>query len=116
MARMTEPERTLLAGCLEGDKAAWDAFVLQYSALVYHMIKKTLVLHHTETSPDRVDDLFQDVFLLLVKDEFVQLRRFRGDRGCTFSELAKNDRRTADDRSFAEIEQASESSRRITAL
>ena len=82
---VTEKEKTLLAGCLKGDKAAWDAFVLEYSALVYHTVKKTLVLHHAEISPDLVDDLFQDIFLTLVKDEFAQLRRFRGDNGCTLA-------------------------------
>jgi CHAT domain-containing protein len=86
---MTEKERTLLAGCVKGDKSAWDAFVLQYSALVYHTIKKTLVLYHTEASHDLVDDLFQEVFLSLVKDEFAQLRRFRGDNECTLGGIGK---------------------------
>jgi hypothetical protein len=35
---MTEQEKTLLAGCVKGEKAAWDAFVKQYSNLVYHAI------------------------------------------------------------------------------
>ncbi len=35
--------------------------------------------------PDSIDDLFQDVFLSLVKDDFTQLRRFRGDNGCTLA-------------------------------
>ena len=45
---MTEKEQTLIAGCLRSEKAAWDSFVLQYSNLVYHTIKKTLSLHHAE--------------------------------------------------------------------
>jgi hypothetical protein len=56
---MTENEKNLLAGCIRGDKASWDAFVRQYSNLVYHTIRKTLALHHTETSPDTADDLFK---------------------------------------------------------
>lgn len=82
---MTENEKNLLAGCIRGDKASWDAFVRQYSNLVYHTIRKTLALHHTETSPDSADDLFQEIFLSLVQDEFLQLRRFRGDHGCTLA-------------------------------
>jgi RNA polymerase sigma factor (sigma-70 family) len=82
---MTEHEKTLIAGCVKGEKAAWDAFVRQYSALIYHTIKKTLSLHHTEPSPEFVDDLSQEVFLSLVKDDFFQLRRFRGDNGCTLA-------------------------------
>jgi len=49
---MTEKERTLLAGCVKRDKAAWDAFVQQFSNLVYHAIKKTLTIRHTESHPD----------------------------------------------------------------
>jgi hypothetical protein len=45
---MTEQEMTLIAGCVKGEKAAWDAFVLQYSRLVYHSIKKTFSLYHAE--------------------------------------------------------------------
>ncbi|MGH7835932.1 MAG: hypothetical protein ACREQK_19970 [Candidatus Binatia bacterium] len=37
---MIDKERTLLAGCMQGDKAVWDAFVLQYSALVYLFIDR----------------------------------------------------------------------------
>jgi len=82
---MTEQEKILIAGCTKGEKAAWDAFVRQYSGLIYHTIKKTFSLHHSEPTSDSVDDLFQEVFLSLVKDDFSQLRRFRGDRGCTLA-------------------------------
>jgi len=30
---LTEKEKSLLAGCICGDKASWDAFVSQYSPL-----------------------------------------------------------------------------------
>jgi RNA polymerase sigma factor (sigma-70 family) len=82
---MTENEKNLLAGCIRGDKASWDAFVRQYSNLVYHTIRKTLALRHTETSLYTVDDLFQEIFLSLIQDAFLQLRRFRGDHGCTLA-------------------------------
>lgn len=82
---MTEKDKNLLAGCIGGDKASWDAFVSQYSGLIYHTIKKTLSIHHAEPMSDSVDDLFQEVFLSLVKDDFLQLRRFRGDNNCTLA-------------------------------
>ena len=83
---MTEQEKKLIAGCVKGEKPAWDAFVRQYSGLIYHTIKKTFSLHHSEPTSDSVDDLFQEVFLSLVKDDFSQLRRFRGDNGCTVAQ------------------------------
>lgn len=82
---MTEQEKTLIARCVKGEKAAWDAFVRQYSGLIYHTIRKTFALHHTEPRMEIVDDLFQDIFLSLVNNEFAQLRRFRGDNGCTLA-------------------------------
>ncbi|HEV8721301.1 MAG TPA: sigma-70 family RNA polymerase sigma factor [Candidatus Binatia bacterium] len=82
---MTQREKNLLAGCIRGDKASWDAFVLQYSALVYHTIRKTFVTFHAETKSDLVDDLFQEFFLAIVRDDFKKLRQFRGDTGCSLA-------------------------------
>ena len=82
---MTDKEKTLLAGCLKGEKAAWDAFVLQYSSLVYHTIRKTFTLHHTEPRSDLVEDLYQELFLSVLKDDCKKLSQFRGDRGCTLA-------------------------------
>jgi len=82
---MTEQEHNLLAGCLQGKKAAWDAFVLQYSGLVYHTIKKTFTLYHTEPRTDEVEDLFQEFFVSILRDDFRKLRQFRGERGCSLA-------------------------------
>ncbi len=51
---MTEDEQTLIAGCVHGDKAAWDVFIEQYSNLVYHTIKKTFSLYHRDSSAEQV--------------------------------------------------------------
>lgn len=82
---MTDKGKAILSGCLNGEKPAWDAFVLQYSSLVYHTIRKTLALYHAEPRPDLVEDLYQDVFLNILKDDFRKLRQFRGDRGCSLA-------------------------------
>jgi RNA polymerase sigma factor (sigma-70 family) len=95
---VTEQEKTLIADCVKGEKPAWDAFVRQYSGLIYHTIRKTFSLHHNEPRSDTVDDLFQEVFLSLVKEDFCQLRRFRGDNSCTLESWLRMiaARRTAD--------------------
>jgi RNA polymerase sigma factor (sigma-70 family) len=82
---MTEKERTLLAGCIRGDKASWDEFVQQYSALVYHTIRKTFDLHHAKRRDTVVEDLFQEFFVAILRDDFKKLRDFRGERGCTLA-------------------------------
>ena len=82
---MTEKEETLITGCLRSEKAAWDSFVLQYSNLVYHTIKKTLNLHHVEPRADLVEDLYQEFFVSLLQSECKKLRQFRGARDCTLA-------------------------------
>ena len=82
---MTEKEKTLIAGCLRSEKAAWDSFVLQYSNLVYHTIKKTLNLHHAEPRADLVEDLYQEFFLSLLRNDYKKLRQFRGAHGCSLA-------------------------------
>ena len=82
---MTEAERKLLAGCVAGEKAAWDAFVLQYSNLVYHTIRRSLTLHHTVGRDEVVEDLYQECFVALLRDDCKKLRQFKGDRGCTLA-------------------------------
>ena len=82
---MTDKEKNLLAPCLDGEKSSWDAFVLQYSSLVYHTIKKPFSHYHTESRGDVVEDLFQDFFLSLIRDNFKKLRQFKGDRGCSLT-------------------------------
>lgn len=82
---MTDQEKDLLEGCLRREKVAWDAFVFRYSSLVYHTIRKTFGLYHVEVSPDLVEDLFQEFFLALLRDDLKKLRQFRGNRGCSLA-------------------------------
>jgi RNA polymerase sigma factor (sigma-70 family) len=82
---MTENEKHLLAGCIRGDKACWDAFVQQYSNLVYHTIRKTLTLHHVDSRDEVIEDLYQEFFVALIKEDCKKLGQFRGDHGCTLA-------------------------------
>ena len=82
---MTEKEKTLIASCLRSEKPAWDSFVLQYSNLVYHTIKKTLVRHHTDPHSDVVEELYQEFFISLLQNECKKLRQFRGAHGCSLA-------------------------------
>jgi len=82
---MTEKEKALTAGCLRSEKAAWDSFVLQYSNLVYHTIKKTLSLHHVEPDTYLVEDLYQEFFVSLLRNDYKKLRQFSGAHGCSLA-------------------------------
>jgi RNA polymerase sigma factor (sigma-70 family) len=86
---MTEQERTLIAGCVKGEKAAWDALVQQYSKLVSHTIRKTLALHHTDRRDDVVEDLHQEFFIVILQNKCRKLNQFRGDGGCTLASFLR---------------------------
>jgi RNA polymerase sigma factor (sigma-70 family) len=82
---VTNQVKSLLGACLNGEKSSWDAFVLQYTRLVYYTIKKTLSLYHVEPSTDIVDDMFQNFFLSLIRDDFRKLLQFRGRRDASLA-------------------------------
>jgi RNA polymerase sigma factor (sigma-70 family) len=72
--------------CVKGDKESWDEFIAKYSRLIYNYIHHCLeftglnALRH-----DTVDDLFQEVFCGLMKDDFKKLRGFKGKHGCSLA-------------------------------
>jgi RNA polymerase sigma factor (sigma-70 family) len=82
---MTEKEKALIDGCLQSEKTAWDSFVRQYSNLVYYTIKKTLVRYHTDSPADLVEELYQEVFVSLLRNDRKKLRQFRGAHGCSLA-------------------------------
>ena len=82
---MTDQEKNLIAGCVKGEKSAWDDLVRQYSNLVYHTIRKTYTLHHADAREEAIEDLYQEFFVALLKDDCKKLGQFRGDNGCTLA-------------------------------
>ncbi len=72
--------------CVKGDKQSWDTFVAKYSRLIYNYIHSVLKLKGThQLTPDDIHDLFQGIFLSLVKDDFKKLRSFQGKNGCSLA-------------------------------
>ncbi len=67
----------LVNRCISGEKAAWDQFVEQFSGLIYSSINKTVRACGYRLEPDRVNDLYQDVFVSLCQDDFSKLKAFR---------------------------------------
>lgn len=86
---MTDQEQTLIAGCIRGEKSAWDELVEQYSKLVYHTIRKTLTLHHTESRDEVIEDLYQEFFIAILQNDCRKLAQFRGDGGCTLASFLR---------------------------
>lgn len=71
-------ELEFIRRCIGGDKQAWDKFVKQYSRLIYSYIYLILKQRNISFTTSLVEDLFQDIFLHLVKDNFKKLSQFKG--------------------------------------
>jgi RNA polymerase sigma-70 factor (ECF subfamily) len=66
----------LIAACLDGDtEAAWREFVARFQPLIASVIFRT-VRRYGRSDPDLVDDLIQETFLRLCKNQGRALRQF----------------------------------------
>ena len=63
-----------LDSLLRGDRGAWDAFVRRYAGLVVAAVRGVA------REAAEVEDLTQDVFLRLCKDDFRLLRSYDASR------------------------------------
>ena len=61
-----------LQACCSGDAAAWQAFVNRYARVIHAAVRKAV----GAGAPERLDDIMQDVFMRLVRDDFRVLRTF----------------------------------------
>lgn len=71
--------------CLSKDKAAWDEFLDKYSRLIYSYIRSVLSAKGYPFIQDHINDIFQEVFHSLIKDDFKKLRSFGAKNGCSLS-------------------------------
>ena len=65
---------TRLASLLGGDKAAWDQFVARFAPIIYAAIRRAFAAAAWRF--DDSEDVFQDVFLRLSRDNFRLLRNY----------------------------------------
>ena len=71
--------------CVRGDKRAWDEFVDKYSRLIYNYIYRVLNTKGAHLAQEGIDDLFQEIFLALLKDNFKKLKSYQGKNGCSLA-------------------------------
>ncbi len=68
-------EAELIRRCINKEKEAWDVFVKRYAKLIYWAIKKRFSLSNFAFSDDDVQNIFQEVFLSIIKeDKLMQLK------------------------------------------
>lgn len=80
---MTDQE--LIQACIDREEPAWETFLERYSALIYHVIWKTLRNegHDLSNSTVEVEDVCSEVLGQVVTDDFRMLRSFKWR--CKFS-------------------------------
>ena len=69
----------ILSKCLRGDKWAWDAFVDRYGPAILSAVRHLLRLR-SNAEQSVAEDISQDVFLRLVKNDFRLLRSYDPSR------------------------------------
>ncbi len=81
-----------LCACVNGDKAAWDALVERYAPVILAAVCRALRRHGDDPA---VQDVVQEVFVRLVKDDYRLLRRFDPQRASLSTWLSIVARSTA---------------------
>lgn len=71
--------------CVKGDRPSWDKFVDKYSHLIYSYIYSVLKIKGAVASEESINDLFQEIFLSLVQDNFKKLKSFKAKNGCSLA-------------------------------
>ena len=82
---------SLPAALLDGDPASWEAFVRRYGGLIVAAVRGLA------SSPGEIEDLTQDVFVRLCKDDFRLLRSYDPARAALSTWLTIVARSTARD-------------------
>ncbi len=69
-----------LEPCLRGEKSAWDAFVDRFGRAIYAAVSRTLRLRRSSCDDSTIQDVAQDVFVRLVKNDYRLLRTYDPSR------------------------------------
>jgi RNA polymerase sigma-70 factor, ECF subfamily len=72
-------------GCIKADKQAWAEFISRYSRLIYNYIYSVLSVQGRNLSTEQVEDIFQEIFHTLIKDNYKKLSTYRARNGCSLA-------------------------------
>ncbi len=70
---------------VKGDKQAQDEFLKTYSRLIYNYIHNVLNTKGLEFTQDHINEIFQEIFCSLIKDNYHKLRSFKARNGCSLA-------------------------------
>lgn len=71
---------TIIEKCIDGDKNAWSAFVDQYINIIYKSVSVVVAQSNMKSFMHEADDVCQNVFFRLIKDDYKVLRSYNPDK------------------------------------
>ena len=72
-------------GCLKRNKQSWSEFISRYSPLIYNYIYSVLSIKGRSISTEQVEDIYQEIFCALIKDNYRKLSTYQGKNGCSLA-------------------------------
>ncbi|MDD5465128.1 MAG: sigma-70 family RNA polymerase sigma factor [Candidatus Omnitrophica bacterium] len=72
-------------GCLKGNKQSWSEFISRYSRLIYNYIYSVLAVKGHTAPAEQVEDIFQEIFHALIKDNYKKLSTYQAKNGCSLA-------------------------------
>lgn len=70
---------------VNGDKQAQDEFLKTYTRLIYNYIHSVLKTMGFVFTQDHINDIFQEIFCLLIKENYHKLRSYKARNGCSLA-------------------------------
>ncbi|MDD5282442.1 MAG: RNA polymerase sigma factor [Candidatus Omnitrophica bacterium] len=71
--------------CVKGDKQSWNEFLSRYSRLIYNYIYSVLAVKGYNLAVEQIEDIFQEIFYSLIKDNYKKLATYQGRNGCSLA-------------------------------
>ncbi|MCM8799403.1 MAG: sigma-70 family RNA polymerase sigma factor [Candidatus Omnitrophica bacterium] len=76
--------------CINKDDKSWEEFLKIYSSLIYSLIWSVLKRKgFSFQNSAYAEEIFQEIFLHLIKDNFKKLRQYKAKKNCPFSSWLK---------------------------
>ncbi len=82
---MAMDDLRFVQACIKGDKQSWNEFLSRYSRLIYNYIYSVLSVKGRNLPVEQVEDIFQEIFYSLIKDNYKKLATYQARNGCSLA-------------------------------
>jgi len=82
---MAMDDLRFVQACVKGDKQSWNEFLSRYSRLIYNYIYSVLAVRGRNLPVEQVEDIFQEIFYSLIKDNYKKLSTYQARNGCSLA-------------------------------